>query len=423
MIQFLIKGLARDRTRSLFPVIIVAMTVALMVYFHCTLKGFVSGMLWQNARFDTGHVKIVSRQYAEQISLKPYDLALLHVDQELEQWKSDFPELRWTKRVWFGGLLDVPDEHGETRAQGEVSIIGADIVSSELEHEMLKLDQALVSGSLPAASGQVLVSHELTRKLDLRPGSRITIMGSTVWGSMSLMDFEVAGTVTFGVTSLDRGGIVMDISDAQDFLDMGNGAAEILGFFPDNRYHEEEANRIRDTFNQRYYNPKEEFSPYMLTLLEQNGIGTILTQMEDMMVVWVGVFMLIIFIVLWNSGLLSGIRRWGEMGVRIAIGEPKFHIFSTLLAEAVFVGLAGSVVGTLLGLAVSWWFQEYGLDMSAYIENSTMMIEPVMRARITPEAWLIGFIPGVVATIVGSGVAGLGIFRRQTAQLFKELDE
>ena len=44
-----------------------------------------------------------------------------------------------------------------------------------------------------------------------------------------------------------------------------------------------------------------------------------------------------------------------------------------------------------------------------------------MKAQITPEAYYIGFIPGVLATFIGTALAGLGIYKRKTAQLFKEL--
>jgi len=55
------------------------------------------------------------------------------------------------------------------------------------------------------------------------------------------------------------------------------------------------------------------------------------------------------------------------------------------------------------------------------MSNSTMMMQGVMRATITPEAYYIGFIPGLLATVLGTALAGIGIFKRQTAQLFKEL--
>jgi putative ABC transport system permease protein len=55
------------------------------------------------------------------------------------------------------------------------------------------------------------------------------------------------------------------------------------------------------------------------------------------------------------------------------------------------------------------------------MQNSTMMMQGVMKAKITPDAYYIGFIPGIFATALGTALAGIGIFKRKTAQLFKEL--
>jgi len=45
-----------------------------------------------------------------------------------------------------------------------------------------------------------------------------------------------------------------------------------------------------------------------------------------------------------------------------------------------------------------------------------------MRARVTGWSYVIGFVPGLVASVVGTMFAGIGIYRRQTSQLFKELE-
>ena len=66
--------------------------------------------------------------------------------------------------------------------------------------------------------------------------------------------------------------------------------------------------------------------------------------------------------------------------------------------------------------------QEHGFDAGYMMDNSSMMLSSVMRARITTQTLYIGFIPGLVSTVLGSALAGIGIYRRQTAQLFKELE-
>jgi len=138
--------------------------------------------------------------------------------------------------------------------------------------------------------------------------------------------------------------------------------------------------------------------------------------------IFIAVFVGIMAIILWNTGLMSGIRRYGEIGVRLAIGESKGHVYWLLVYEAMLVGVIGSIIGTALGLGISYYFQEVGFDVSIMLERASMLMSTVMRAQITPSDFFIGFIPGLLATTLGAMMSGIGIFKRQTSQLFKELE-
>jgi putative ABC transport system permease protein len=110
------------------------------------------------------------------------------------------------------------------------------------------------------------------------------------------------------------------------------------------------------------------------------------------------------------------------MGLRLALGEPKGHIYRTLILESITIGLIGSVIGTTLGIACAWYLQEKGINIQPFLKNASMMIFNVMRARVTTTSLFIGFVPGLLATILGTSISGLGIYRRQTSQLTKELE-
>jgi putative ABC transport system permease protein len=127
-------------------------------------------------------------------------------------------------------------------------------------------------------------------------------------------------------------------------------------------------------------------------------------------------------VVLWNSGLIGGLRRYGEIGVRLAIGENKGHIYRAMILESVVIGVFGSAVGTVIGLSLAFYLQVHGFNIGNMMENATMMMPNVLRASITPPAYFIGLIPGLFATVLGTSLSGIGIYRRQTASLFKELE-
>jgi putative ABC transport system permease protein len=133
-------------------------------------------------------------------------------------------------------------------------------------------------------------------------------------------------------------------------------------------------------------------------------------------------FIAVMSIVLWNAGLMGSLRRYGEVGVRLALGEDKGHIYRSLITESLMIGLIGSVLGTVLGLAFSFYLQAKGINMGNMMQSASLVINDVIRAKVTPVSYVIGFIPGLIATFLGASISGLGIYKRQTSQLMKELE-
>ena len=71
MIKFLLKGILRDRSRSLLPIIVVSIGVFLTIVMSAWMKGIFTDMIDMNANFTTGHVKVMTRSYAENSNQMP----------------------------------------------------------------------------------------------------------------------------------------------------------------------------------------------------------------------------------------------------------------------------------------------------------------------------------------------------------------
>jgi len=424
MIRFLFKGLIRDRQKSLLPAIVVAAGVSLTVLMVCYLTGVMGDFADFSAKFSTGHVKIMTRAYADNMNQMPTDLALVNVSEVINNIKRDYPDMEWVIRTQFGGLLDAPDENGETRSQGPAMAIAIDMLTpGSKEPERLNLENIMVRGSLPDSPGEILISDEFATNLEVVPGDNVTLMGSTMYGSMSFYNFTIAGTIRFGVSMMDRGAIIVDISDAQAALDMYNASGEILGYLPGGHYSGEQAEAVTASFNSKYSDPGDEFSPVMMKLTDQSEmVGWYLEIMDSVSFLIVFIFVFAMSIVLWNTGLIGGLRRYGEVGIRLAIGEGKGHIYKCMIYESVLIGIIGSVFGTIVGLLFSYWLQEKGIDISNMMKGATMMMPGSFHAQIVPEAYYIGFIPGLFSSTLGTMLSGIGIYKRKTAQLFKELE-
>ena len=423
MIKFIIKGVLRDKSKSLIPIAVIAVGVMVTVIMSGFLKGVFSDVINQNAKLDTGHVKIMTKPYAENKEQLPNDLALLEIKELIDSLNHNYPELIWTPRIKFGGIMDVPDTLGNTKLQGPgmgLAISLQNDGSGELQR--LQLTKSLKKGRLPKRNGEIVLSDDYATKLEINPGEKITFFGSTMEGSMVFQNYEMTGTVKFGSPLMDKGTFIIDISDAQNMLDMENGTGELLGYFKDDKYDDQKALVIAKNFNAKYKESEDEYVPIMVTLKDQNGLRESLDMGDAFSGIFVFIFILAMSLVLWNTGLIGGLRRYNEFGVRLALGESKNNVFKFLLIEASIVGLIGSIIGTILGLIFCYYLQEVGIDISTDTANSTIIMPSVMRAYVTSDLFFIGFIPGLFSMLFGTALAGRGIYKRETARLFKELE-
>jgi putative ABC transport system permease protein len=423
MIRFLLKGLLRDRSRSLLPFVTVALGAMLTVVGFSWINGAMSTIVESGASFSAGHVKVMTRAYAAEADLAPNDLALEGVGALLAELRREYPGLVWTPRIRFGGLVDIPDENGETRIQGPAAGLAVDLRSpGSPERGLLNLDKAVVRGRLPERPGEILLSDAFAARLGVGPGATATLIGATMYGAMSVQNFVVSGTLHFGISAMDRGAVLADIADIQAALDMGDAAGEVLGFERDSLYRRKEAAALAAAFNAAQGGDAGEFAPTMLTLHEQGGFAQTIDFARAIYSLMLILFILVMSIVLWNAGLMGSLRRYGEFGIRLALGEDHGRLYRSLIAEGAIVGLLGSAVGTALGLAAAYYLQTKGLDIGSMMKNASMIITDVLRARVTPLSYVIGFVPGLAATFLGKAVSGIGVYKRQTSQLAKEFE-
>ena len=426
MIRFLIKGLLRDRSRSLFPVLVITLTVTLVIFAIGFMKGTLNSLLLDTAVILTGHEKIITRAYSEESQLMPNDLALLDVDRLIDDLNQDYQDFFWSPRITFAGLLDVPDENHETRSQGPVIAFGIDLLSDgSRQAEIWELNRALVSGNLPKDNSDVLISSKLANQLNIAIGEIVTFIGSTMDNAFTTYNFKVSGTFNLKKGQTDKQMMLVDLSGARLALDMDNAASAIFGFTHSLYYDDEAAVALRTHYNNTNSDSLDIFSPFMLALRDGNQMGAMVDISGAMLAIMGGIFMVVVMVVLWNMGLMNGLRRYGEVGLRLAIGESKGQVYRSMISEAVIIGLTGTVMGTGIGTALTYYVQENGIDYTKGIEalsNSSMVMPNIFYAQVTPDLFYVGFIPGVLATVLGTMLAGLAIYKREMAQLFKELE-
>ena len=426
MINFLYKGLIRDRSRSFFPLIIITLIVAIIIFFSGFLNGIYNSLFFNTALVNSGHLKVVTHAYNLEHQLLPNDLALLDSDTLLGELNSKYSDYTWTPRITFAGLLDVPDENGETLTQSPVFGLGIDFLSTNSKQlKIWDLSKKITKGKIFTNKNQVLLSEKLAKRLDVAPGNTVTFIGSTMDGAFSTYNFLVSGIFNLNLGPIDKNMMIVDIKGAEFALDMDNAASEILGYENGLYFDDKETVAMRNVYNIQYSDTTDTYRPFMLALRDSNQMSTIVDFSNVIMFIIMSLFLFVVTLVLWNMGIMNGLRRYGEIGMRLAIGETKGHVFKSMIIESLMVGFLGSTFGTIVGISITSYLQKVGIDYSKAIDSlnsSNFAMPSVFYPQVTAELFYIGFIPGILATVFGTMLAGRAIYSREMAQLFKELE-
>jgi len=416
MIKFLAKGLIRDRSRSFFPLLTIVITVTLVIFVIGFMEGAMNNFLQSTAVISSGHVKVITKAYKKESNQLPNDLALFETEKTIQNLYDMYPNYFWSPRITFGGLLDVPDKNGETKEQAPVFGIGIDFFSEKSRQtEIWELEKYLINGHLLKNRDDALISSKLAEQLNVDIGSAITLISSTMDNAFATYNFNVTGTFDLNKGQADKQMMLVDISGARQALDMTDAASEIFGYHNSLYYDDEEAVRIRSNFNLTYSDsiaqmlrneesydalsymsgwnkisntvkkklPKQRtnalsdnqmydnidewddfsvedpaiFTPTMIALRDGSQLANMVDFSNVAMGVMAGIFLVIVMIVLWNLGLMSGLRRYGEFGLRLAIGESKGQVYRSMIIEALLIGFVGTLLGTLLGVSLTYYVQ------------------------------------------------------------------
>jgi putative ABC transport system permease protein len=431
LIGFWFRGMVRDKSRFLFPFTVVAMGVALVVCLVGFMEGVFMGMIDMTANLDSGHLRLVNKSFHDEEHLRPLDRALAN-QKKTHDWlvKYSPKDVNWVPRIRWGAILDVPDEQGETRSQTPVVGMAMDLKSPDSkEIERLRLKSSLIEGVLPKSFNEMLMGFQLAEVLKVSVGQSIALMGQSFDGGLVADNYTVSGLVRFGVTAMDKKMVLIDLTSAQNTFYMEDMVTDWLGYFPTgtsaDRYEEVKLG-MRNSIEDWMRSPPKDWAkddlPIILSIRDQQNIGAIMDKFIIIKGFVVGIFTFLMILVLWNAGILSGIHRYGEMGLRLAFGEPHWKLVLTLAIEGLWIGVLGSIAGSIFGGSFAWYLQEVGLNMGDAFAQSGLMINDVVRARVTVGGFIQGIVPGIFASVAGTLVASMTIFKRSEANLFRELE-
>lgn len=240
----------------------------------------------------------------------------------------------------------------------------------------------------------VLVGRGLAERFGLYPGDvidvfsfqnvKVTPMGVNPTGRK----FEVSGTFHTGMYEYDNKFLYTRLSAAQELTGLGTAATGIEIRVPDAMRANEVGREIERVLGFPYYAQDwqtTQSSLFEALKLEKFAMGIIL-----LLIVVVAAFNII------STLIMVVTDKTREIGILKAIGMTRPQVLRVFLLQGLVIGVVGSTLGLVGGLAISWVLDRYQLIKIPgdvyFIDRLPVALEPTDVALIVALSILISFI-------------------------------
>lgn len=388
------RNLWRQKTRTFLSMASMGFASALLVFMLSMQLGTYETMKTNTLKVFDGFAQIQQPGYAD--------------DPEVSNFIENSASLT-EKFAAVDGITAVSE-----RATGFVILANGDIsygaavvgVNPAIEPEVSTLSSTVTTGRYldPGDDGTVVLGATLARNLGLEIGDYVTMLGSGADRSIAADSLQLVGVFETGLSQLDRQIAQMPLARFQDTFTMPGGAHNIAlsgDTLADVNDALEELQLIadQDGLEVRDWAELQPAIKQAITL-DWSTSGAI----------YISLVVVVVFIIL-NTLFMSVLERTREFGVLLALGMKPGQIGRMMWIELVLLAVLGCAVGIVLGGAVSFWFQIYGIPLPD-MDIEDMMAQFGLPSRIYPAVSFVSALGGPLAIIFGVALGGIVPYRR-----------
>ena len=304
-------------------------------------------------------------------------------------------------------VKSIPMIEAQVLAMGESQSSGA-LLRGIPPNDISKIDiisSNIISGKDNLSDNGVVIGSRLASSLEINVGDNITLMSprgiSSPFGTIPRSySYDISGIFEIGMTDYDSSVIFIDISLAQEFLNLGNVAGVIQVFVDDPDKSISYREKIDDDLN--------EYNVITRDWTQTNA------NLREMLLVERNVMFLIFSLLLIITGLniVSGLiilvkDRSKEISILRAMGMNKLSIARLFVYTGAKIGFFATIVGLFIGILVSIYVEEIRLFIMSVLDitlfNPEILYLITMPSEIhIPEVIsiaLLSFVLSIVSTI------------------------
>ncbi|MCF8083085.1 MAG: FtsX-like permease family protein [Deltaproteobacteria bacterium] len=359
----------RNPRRTSLTIAAITFATGLLIFSFSFQFGSYDAMINAAIQVHTGHLQIQAKGYLEDKDMRQ---VVEHPEAVARILKNTSDVKDYACRANAFSLIA-----SEDRTYGGL-VIGIDPIR---EPRVSRIKTLIRKGAyLDKAHGaQAVVGQLLARNLKVGLGDELTLLGQGRDGSIAATVVTVKGLYATGQDEFDRSTIQIPLSFFQDTYAMRGAVHEvvILG------RHLDQVNQIRHRLTPKLAqieNPK----PLVALTWSEIMPGLIQAIKLDLTSGFIMYSLLVIVVAfsILNTFLMAVLERTREFGVMMAIGIRPNRLTKLLLYESTVLTLMGLGVGWILGVGVTYFFQQHGIDLAG---SSEILAQYGISGRLYPR--------------------------------------
>jgi putative ABC transport system permease protein len=290
-----------------------------------------------------------------------------------------------------GGTATIIDANGDKIGGGGAPQFGSNFYEGELSPWVLT-----DGSSPPTADNEVVLDQGSFEEGDFKIGDTVRIAG--VNGSQ---DFTIVGSAKFGDVDSPAGATfaMFDLATSQEFL---------LPAAPDGGTPDEfttisvksdgsiSDTQLADEIETTLGGDTEVLTGAEITEETQDDIRDALQFFTIFLTIFAGISLFVACFVIYNVFSITQAQRSKESALMRAIGSSRRQVTSTLLLEAVAVGIVGSVIGLVCGIGLA-------KGMTTLLSAAGIDI-PSTGIALLPRTIVLTLIVGLLVTVLSAVV-------------------
>ena len=344
------RSLWRHRRRTSLMIAAIVFACGILQFFSALQESSYRTSIETSTQLFQGHAQIQRKGYFDKPQIRnsiPKVSTLEHAIREVGAVRAVSPRS-------YGFALASSDD----RTYG-VQVIG---VKPETERTVSVIPERVEAGRYFSKDDEVgaLIGTLLAKRLRVKVGDELTLLGSGRDGSMAAAIVPILGIYRVGSRALDRGMVHLPLGTFSDIFSMYSHAHAIV---------------IRGDGPGVLDELQRELSPLVSEDLEILGWDELLPGIQQGIeldrisgLIFFICLVAIVGVSILNSTLMTVLERVKEFGVILALGARSERIAMLIFCEVCLMGIIGLIGGVVLGSIVTLYFGAVGLAIPGAAE-------------------------------------------------------